>query len=132
MEPFKTLNAIIAINDENTKTIASSNKSTTSTTSNIIISPINAERMIQNFHLVWLDANIDEVNNEDDRNSINQLEQVMSTVSTFVGADECIDFITDIERSADVPDSFRGTQRVRPTYRCRNSSDKLHLHSLQE
>ena len=89
MEPFKTLNAIVAINDKNTETIASSNKSTTSA--------INGDRMIQNFHLVWLDADIDETHNEDCRNSISQLRQVVNTVNTFVDADECIDFITDME-----------------------------------
>ena len=50
------------------------------------------QRMIQNFHLVWLDANIDEENNEDCRNSITQLRQVVNTVNTFVDADECIRF----------------------------------------
>ena len=55
------------------------------------------QRMMQNFHLVWLDANIDEENNEDCRNSITQLRRLVNTVNTFVDADECIDFITDME-----------------------------------
>ena len=53
-------------------------------------------RMIQNFHLVWLDGSIDE-KNKDCRNSIMQLRQVVNTVHTFIDADECIDFITDIK-----------------------------------
>ena len=58
--------------------------------------PPNA-RMVQNFHLVWLDGSIDEVNNDDCRNSITKLRQVVNTVNTFTDVDECIDFITDIE-----------------------------------
>ncbi len=46
-------------------------------------------RMVQNFHLVWLNGNIDEVNNNDCRNSITKLRQIVNTVNTF------IDFITD-------------------------------------
>ena len=59
--------------------------------------PANA-RMVQNFHLVWLDESIDKINNDDCRNSITKLRQVVNTVNTFTDVDECIDFITDIER----------------------------------
>jgi hypothetical protein len=52
--------------------------------------------IIQNFHLVWLDGNIDEANDEDCRNSITKLRPVVNSVSTFTDADECIDRITDI------------------------------------
>ncbi len=52
-------------------------------------------RMTQNFHLVWLDRNIDEVNNDDCRHSIMKFRQIINTVNTFVDADECIDFITN-------------------------------------
>ena len=56
--------------------------------------PPNA-RMIQNFHLMWLDGNIDEINNEDCRNSITKLRLVVNTVDTFTDADESMDHITD-------------------------------------
>jgi hypothetical protein len=52
--------------------------------------------MVQNFHLVWLGGDIDEVNNSDYRDSITKLRQVFNTVNAFVDVDECIDFITDI------------------------------------
>jgi Flp pilus assembly protein TadD len=52
-------------------------------------------RIVQNFHLVWLDGSIDEDNNDDCRNSITQLRQIINTVNTFIDVDECIDFITD-------------------------------------
>jgi ABC-type uncharacterized transport system ATPase subunit len=53
--------------------------------------------MVQNFHLVWLDRSIDEVNNDDCRNSITKLRQVVNTVNTFINVDECIDFINNIK-----------------------------------
>jgi len=53
--------------------------------------------MIQNFHLVWLDGNIDEDNNDDCRNTITKLREVINTVNTFIDVDECIDFINDIK-----------------------------------
>jgi tetratricopeptide (TPR) repeat protein len=53
-------------------------------------------RIVQNFHLVWLDGSIDETNN-DCHNSITKLRQVVNTVNIFVDVDECIDFITDIK-----------------------------------
>jgi hypothetical protein len=59
--------------------------------------PSSNVRMIQNFHLVWLDGSIDEVNDDDCRNSITKLRQVVNTVNTFTDVDECIDFITDIK-----------------------------------
>ena len=52
-------------------------------------------RIIQNYLVVWLDANIDE--NEDDyQNSIAMLREVSNTVNTFTDADECITFINGI------------------------------------
>jgi tetratricopeptide (TPR) repeat protein len=54
-------------------------------------------RMAQNFLLVWLDGSIDEQNNDDCRNSITKLKELVNTVNTFTNADECIDFITDIK-----------------------------------
>jgi tetratricopeptide (TPR) repeat protein len=53
--------------------------------------------MIQNFHLVWLDGSIDEINNDDCRNSITKLRQVVNTVNTFIDVDECIEFINGIK-----------------------------------
>jgi tetratricopeptide (TPR) repeat protein len=55
--------------------------------------------MVQNFHLVWLDGSMDETN-DDFRNSITKLQQVVNTVNTFVDADACIDFITDRREQA--------------------------------
>jgi hypothetical protein len=66
---------------------------------NIIIkSPrIPYTRNIQNFLLVWLTSNIDEVNNVDFISSITKLRQVANVVEMFTDVDECVDFITDME-----------------------------------
>jgi hypothetical protein len=75
--------------------MASSTKASSSTGSQ----RLRNVRMIQNFHLVWLDGSIYETN-DDCRNSITKLRQVVNTVNTFVDVDECIDFITDIREKA--------------------------------
>ena len=54
-------------------------------------------RTIQNFRLVWLDSNINEVNDDDCINTITKLRQVVNAVKTFTDVNECIKFITNIE-----------------------------------
>ena len=54
-------------------------------------------RNVQNFLLIWLDSNIDVLNNEDCSNTITQLRQIVNTVKTFTDVDQCIAFITNIE-----------------------------------
>ncbi len=71
-------------------------------------------RMVQNFHLVWLDGSIDEVNDEDCRNFIMNLRQVVNTVNTFIDVDECIDFITDIKEKAFMVISEEFSQTIIP------------------
>jgi hypothetical protein len=52
--------------------------------------------VVQNFFLIWLDANIDESNDEY-RNSINQLQSIINTIDIFKDIDQCIDFLTEIK-----------------------------------
>jgi tetratricopeptide (TPR) repeat protein len=52
--------------------------------------------MVQNFRLIWLDGSIDDTNNEDYRNSISKLRQVVNTVDTFTDVDVCMDIISGI------------------------------------
>ena len=54
-------------------------------------------RIMQNFLVVWIDPNIDEVNDNDCRNISIQLQQVINTVKLFNDIDEAIDFVTDID-----------------------------------
>ena len=56
--------------------------------------PLNTQ-LVQNFHLVWLDRNIDETNDKW-CNYIAQLREVVNTVNTFVDVDQCIDSITNM------------------------------------
>ena len=57
-----------------------------------------SRRIIQNFHLVWLHENIDEVKKNDFGDSITQLGQVINTINTFVDINECMNFITDMKQ----------------------------------
>ncbi len=52
-----------------------------------------SRRTIQNFHLVWLDGSISKLNNDDYRNSIAKLRQVVDIIHIFTNVDECVDFI---------------------------------------
>jgi predicted CoA-binding protein len=76
-------------------------KPTTTATSKVLPSMCPRQlpnvRMVQNFHLVWLDSSIDEVNNDDCHNSITKLREVVDTINTFRDVDECIDFVTEIK-----------------------------------
>ena len=53
-------------------------------------------RNIQNFLLVWLDANIDLANDTDSRNTITQLQKVVHTIHRFTDHNQCIAFINGI------------------------------------
>ena len=54
-------------------------------------------RLVQNVLLIWLDQNIDE-NNADCCNTIKQLRRVVNSVNTFTDRDQCVDFLTDIDK----------------------------------
>ena len=52
-------------------------------------------KMVQNVLLIWLDSNIDDIN-QDCQNTVTQLRRVVNDVNTFTDGDECIQFIEDI------------------------------------
>ena len=54
------------------------------------------ERIIQNHLIVWLDENINE-NDDDHRNSITKLREIMNSVYTFTSIDQCVAFINEIK-----------------------------------
>ena len=56
-------------------------------------------RLIQNFHLVWLDESINDAKNNY-QDYIMQLRKVVNTINVFTSIDGCIDFITDIQEKA--------------------------------
>jgi hypothetical protein len=70
------------------------NTESTTKSSNIIPRHPPYARIIQNFHLAWLDRSIDETN-DDYRDSITEFQKVVDMVNTFVDVDECVDFIRD-------------------------------------
>ncbi|CAF5185144.1 unnamed protein product, partial [Rotaria sp. Silwood1] len=53
-------------------------------------------RVLQNFRLLWLDANFDE-SKDNYKISTQHLRNILETVTTFTDIDECIDFLSDIE-----------------------------------
>lgn len=52
-------------------------------------------RIVENFMLVWLDPRIDEMNENEFRKTITELQRFVNTIKTFINADECIDFVTN-------------------------------------
>ncbi|CAF2743861.1 unnamed protein product [Rotaria sp. Silwood2] len=56
----------------------------------------DSNEIIQNFLLVWLDAQIDE-STDDFRNSIKYLRRTVNTIETFDDDNECINYITQIQ-----------------------------------
>ena len=53
-------------------------------------------RALGNFIVIWLDTNTDEFD-EDKRNFITNLRQVVNSIKTYNNIDECVDYLTDIE-----------------------------------
>jgi len=55
-------------------------------------------RIVQNLILVWLDPQIDAMNDDAFLNAVIELERMVNTIRIFVDVDECFDFITDIKK----------------------------------
>ena len=54
-------------------------------------------RMVQNVLLIWLDASIDEDNDDDYHNIITQLQGVVNNINTFTDGEQCIEFLETID-----------------------------------
>ena len=59
--------------------------------------PLRARRLLQNFLLVWLDANIDELK-ADFKHSLELLRNIVATIYTFKDVEECIKFLNEINQ----------------------------------
>src|SRR4051812_38303600 len=86
-----------------TKPIVASKSGETATTESVsgVLKGATARRranlkVVQSVLLIWLDANIDEENDADCRNTINQLRRVVNNINTFTNSDQCIQFIDRI------------------------------------
>ena len=69
-----------------------------STTTTAVEQPGNARRrwrILENFRLIWLNAYIDE-SNDDFRNSMSHLRRIANTIDQFTDYDECADFLRQI------------------------------------
>ena len=53
-------------------------------------------RVIENFQLVWLDASLTDVHDDESRATIERLREVVNSVDTFNDVDRCLDFLTKI------------------------------------
>ncbi|CAF4940869.1 unnamed protein product, partial [Rotaria sp. Silwood2] len=69
---------------------------TTNTSRNAIL-PQTARRIIQNFLLIWLDANLDETK-DDFKSSLKHLRHVVASITTFTDAEECFKFLDEIKK----------------------------------
>ena len=68
-----------------------------STTNRAAALPRPMRRVLQNFLLVWLDANFNE-STADFKKSLKYLRQVVASVETFTDAEECVKFLDQIQK----------------------------------
>ena len=58
---------------------------------------VRTRRLIQNFLLVWLDANLDE-SKADFKNSLERLRNIVASINTFKDIEECIQFLNEMDQ----------------------------------
>ncbi|CAF1285725.1 unnamed protein product [Rotaria sordida] len=66
------------------------------TTNHAAVLPQPVRRVLQNFLLIRLDANFDESKDHYNK-SIQDLQHIVATITTFTDVDQCVDFLSDIE-----------------------------------
>ncbi|CAF3809044.1 unnamed protein product [Rotaria sordida] len=73
-------------------------KKSTSTTiiQNNATNTCRVRRVLQNFLLIWLDANIDE-SNDDFKHSLIHLRHIVASITTFTDPKECTNFLHEIQ-----------------------------------
>ncbi|CAF2636615.1 unnamed protein product [Rotaria sp. Silwood2] len=57
----------------------------------------NIIQIVQNFLVIWLNSNNEEVNENNKHDNLMQLRSVVNTVKTFTNMNRCVDFLTDIQ-----------------------------------
>ncbi|CAF1333816.1 unnamed protein product [Rotaria sordida] len=89
--------------DSSSSTASNTNKSSsveagaTTVVSRSATLPRPVRRVIQNFLLVWLDANIDETK-EDFKNSLQDLRKLVVSVTTFKDPQQCVNFLSELKK----------------------------------
>ncbi|CAF4569622.1 unnamed protein product, partial [Rotaria sp. Silwood2] len=81
-------------NQNSTATIT--NEKATAITHTTAVLPHSARRIIQNFLLIWLDANFDE-SDSDFKNSLQNLRKIVASITTFKDAQQCVSFLSEIK-----------------------------------
>ncbi|CAF1614471.1 unnamed protein product [Rotaria sp. Silwood1] len=81
---------------KSSSTTAAASPTTTTTSSNAVL-PQTARRILQNFLLVWLDANLQEADN-DFKNSLQHLRKIVASITTFTDAQQCVNFLSEIKK----------------------------------
>ncbi|CAF2829071.1 unnamed protein product [Rotaria sp. Silwood2] len=71
--------------------------STAATSNSTAVLPHSAQRLLQNFLLIWLDTNIDE-SKEDFKNSLKHLRHVVALTTIFTNSQECLNFLSEIKK----------------------------------
>ncbi|CAM4937122.1 unnamed protein product [Rotaria socialis] len=92
--------------EANTALILSKSDDVNTTQSNAQQHPIEIDisfrywsaHSMRKFIIIWLDPNMNELNN-DYQNSISQLRQIVSSTKVFTDVEQCIDFIIEIENA---------------------------------
>ena len=67
-----------------------------SNTNRVLVSPQSVRRQLQNFLLIWLNADFDEVNAEVNE-SLQYLQQNMPSVITFTDGQDCFEFLDGVK-----------------------------------
>jgi hypothetical protein len=120
MDERTSTTASYSIDGEQMKEVLISSKHTTTTQQ-------PRRRILQNFLLIWLDANIDE-SNEDSHHALTQLQQIVSAINTFTTDDQCINFLTQVKDEKAfmiVSDAF--SQRIIPFIHDMSQLDSIYV-----
>ncbi|CAF3767616.1 unnamed protein product, partial [Rotaria sp. Silwood1] len=87
---------ISIMNTEKSSQTASSEPAAMATANNSAVLRERMRPVLENCLLIWLDADFDESKN-DYKQSMQQLRNIIATIITFTDADQCIDYLSDIE-----------------------------------
>ncbi|CAF3462971.1 unnamed protein product [Rotaria socialis] len=84
------------MSNQNLSVSSANGPTPTTTMSSASVPSQHIQRILQNFVLVWLDPNLDE-SHEDFKNSVKHLQNIVVSITTFTDAEQCIDFVSDIQ-----------------------------------
>ncbi|CAF3547870.1 unnamed protein product [Rotaria sp. Silwood1] len=113
-------------NQISTATVASG-RATMTTTDSITVLPTHLHRILQNFLLIWLDANFNE-SEEDFKKSIQHLRHIVASIRTFTDANECVNFLRKIkEEKAFIIVSGSLGQRIIPEIQALPQLDSVYV-----